>query len=115
MAVRAISRRALLQSLPVVLMATALPWAGSTDASHIEDVSPALVEAICAHCVAFSQVRRLAREMDSGSIGLASTASIEALRSAVETECRLWIVLIGFPTSNEAERRDKTAYVLGLR
>lgn len=114
----AMSRRAIFQAMTLVLLPSALPWTdgGGAPEPEPQDVSPVLMQAICAHCVAFSQVRRLAREMASGAKGQSpSTASPEALSSAVETERRLWASLVSYKTRNEAERHDKAAYVLGLR
>ncbi|MER9602789.1 hypothetical protein [Mesorhizobium sp. M0243] len=75
-----------------------------------------MVQTICAHCVAYSQLRQLALEAkSSAAANCVNSASLEAFCSAVKTELSLWGRLIDFPISNEAERHDKAAYMLGLR
>lgn len=108
------SRRVLLNALPVAVLASVLPWS-SRDTLELQDVSPGLMQAICAHCAAFSKVRRLAHEMDLVATARPpSTVCLKAFRTAVELERQLWASLISFPTRNEAEHHDKAVYLSGL-
>ena len=111
---KALSRRALLQALSVAVVAPALRLSSSV-ASEPQDVSPALMRAICAHCAAYSDLRRLARETDLAALGEEPAAvRLEVLDKAKEAERSLLFGLHSFPVRNEAERHDKAAYLLGL-
>ena len=111
---QALSRRALLQALSVAFVAPALPLSSSI-ASEPQDVSPALMRAICAHCAAYSDLRRLARETNLAALGKEPAAArLEVLDKANEVERSLLESLCGFPARNEAERQDKATYLLGL-
>ncbi|UVK38764.1 hypothetical protein LHFGNBLO_000047 [Mesorhizobium sp. AR10] len=113
-----LSRRALLVALPVAFAApffTSLASAepattGALLDASTDDVSVALMQTICAHCVAYSEVRRLTRELGAKL----PSAKFEALGHALQAERALRQILFDLPMRNEAERYDKAIYLSGL-
>ncbi|RWP13965.1 MAG: hypothetical protein EOR00_24310 [Mesorhizobium sp.] len=113
-----LSRRAVLATLPFAFAApffisfdSAEPaMTGASQGASTDDESPALMRTICAHCVAYSEVRRLTRELDAKL----PSAKFEALGHALQAERALRQTLFDLPTRNQAERHDKTIYLSGL-
>lgn len=119
---RAFSRRALLCALPVAFVApasatnghSALPDGGLTDPTA-DDVSPLLMQAICAHCAAYCQLRQIARRTDDVVLGRAVTRDeFDRLDTASDLEERLLLAICEYPAANDAERHDKATYLLGV-
>ncbi|ESX09971.1 hypothetical protein X768_16635 [Mesorhizobium sp. LSJC265A00] len=94
-------------------LATVLPKAFA-DVADSQDVSLALVHAICAHCVALSDVRRLVRENSRMAGQGLSARAVDAFPRAAELEQRLRTSLIGFQARNAAEERDRATYLQGI-
>lgn len=111
---RMISRRALLRVLPVALVGPAalatraVPQGpvGTCDAS-VQDVAPALMRAICEHCVAFVNYRNLVRNPTS--------ANLSALGDAIDAERSLLLDVATFQATNEVERTDQANYLSAFR
>jgi hypothetical protein len=118
----AISRRALLGALPAAMVAAAGSEAGASiqpiggaDAAQFQDVSPTLMRAICAHCVAYADLRQIARETDVVFLGAdGMVTDCDRLDAASELEERLLLALCEYPAANDAERHDKATYLLGI-
>lgn len=115
----AFTRRAVVLALTtaaVVSVASSAPGAvehprRATDGEG--DVDPLLMQTICAHCAAYSEVRRLALKADT--VASRSWANgDEALDVATDVERQLLMSVCGFRASNDAERHDKATYLLGI-
>lgn len=119
----ALSRRSLLLWLPVALMGPISVFRGKgafklavplIDPTR-EDVSPALMQAICAHCAVYSDVGRLRRKTDAAaSKSAASPEDTGALDLALDFERQLLMSVCAYPARNDAERHDKSTYLLGI-
>ncbi|MER8722517.1 hypothetical protein NKH64_30015 [Mesorhizobium sp. M0999] len=122
MLVRGISRRALLGALPFAFVDHATPsvggaaeYHGCAAAPHCQDVSPALVKAICSHCAAYSELRQIARQADAVVAGRPITRDeFDRLDSASDVEREFLLALCAYPAANDAERHDKATYLLGI-
>ncbi|MBZ9850301.1 hypothetical protein LB565_20175 [Mesorhizobium sp. CA14] len=120
---RGLSRRALLSALPAGFVAatasaadghSALPDDGLVDPTA-EDVSPALMQAICAHCAAYWELRQIARRTDDVVIGRPVTREeFDHLDAASDLEERLLLAICEYPAANDAERHDKATYLLAV-
>lgn len=77
---------------------------------HCEDISSGLMRIMCAHCAAYSDLMRLAHEIENGP----TAVQLAGLDDAVEAERSLRRRLSAYPTRNQAERHDKAAYLSGL-
>lgn len=118
-----LSRRSLLLWLPVALMGPISVFRGKgafkptvplVDPTR-EDVSPALMQAICAHCAAYSDVGRLGRKADAAaSKSAVSPEDTGALDLAFDVERQLLMSVCAYPARNDAERHDKATYLLGI-
>ncbi|MDX8540110.1 hypothetical protein RFM23_21045 [Mesorhizobium abyssinicae] len=117
---RALSRRALLRAFSVALVAPAataanrplqngedLVDATADDVSTVEDVSPVLMRAICAHCAAFVNYSNLVRDP--------TPANVSAIGDAIEEERSLLLDVVMFPATNQAERNDQANYLSSFR
>lgn len=115
----AFTRRAVVQALPAAAMVSAAKSAlGAVEHPHRAidgggDVDPLLMQTMCAHCAAYSEVGRLARKADaSGS--MANADDTGALDLAIDVERQLLMSVCAFPARNDAERHDKATYLLGI-
>ena len=120
---RTLSRRALLSALPVAFIAPAASATNSHPAQHggglvdstAEDVSPALMRAICTHCAAYWELRQIGRQTDEVVIGRPVTHDeFKRLDAASDLEERLLLAICEYPAANDAERHDKATYLLGV-
>jgi len=122
MLVRGISRRTLLSALPFAFVYHATPSVGGASkhdggaaAPHCQDVSPALVKAICSHCAAYSELRQIARHTDAVVAGRPVTRDeFDRLDAASDLEGELLLALCAYPAANDPERHDKATYLLGI-
>lgn len=79
------------------------------------DVSPELMEAICAHCVAYNAVGHLGRASDMAALGRAPDAdACRKLDEASQQERDLFLAICRYPARNEPERHEKAAYLIGF-
>ncbi|TRD03777.1 hypothetical protein FJV76_14145 [Mesorhizobium sp. WSM4303] len=120
---RPFSRRTLLSALPVAFIAPPASAASGHPAQHsgglvdpaAEEVSPALMMAICAHCAAYAELRQIARRTDAVVLGRPVTRDeLDRLDAASDLEERLLLALCEYPPTNDAERHDKAIYLLGI-
>ncbi|MER9163603.1 hypothetical protein [Mesorhizobium sp. M0715] len=110
------TRRAIVLALSTAAL---VPFAKSAALEHatdaMGDVDPLLMQAICAHCAAYSDVGRLARKADAADSGSAvSTEDTGALNLAIDVERQLLMSVCAYPAHNDAERHDKATYLLGI-
>jgi hypothetical protein len=117
----AITRRAVLLTMSMAALAT-VPQSAADEVENppnapngMGDVDPLLMQALCAHCAAYSDVGRLARKADAVAFGSAgSTADNSALDLAIDVERQLLMSVCAYPARNDAERHDKATYLLGI-
>ncbi|MBZ9907772.1 hypothetical protein LB557_17330 [Mesorhizobium sp. BR115XR7A] len=80
-----------------------------------EDVSPALMRAICAHCAAYADLRQIARQSDAVVIGRPATVDeYRSLDAASDFEQQLLLAICEYRAANDADRHDKAIYLLGV-
>lgn len=119
MHVVAVTRRAVVLALPtaaVVSVASLAPGAVEHPRRAMDgegDVDPLLMQTICAHCAAYSEVRRLARIADTVASRSGANGD-EALDLAIDVERQFLMSVCAFPARNDAERHDKATYLLGI-
>ncbi|MES0058392.1 hypothetical protein [Mesorhizobium sp. M0041] len=122
MLARAVSRRTLLSGL-AAFVAPAVSSVGGAQVrldggaadSCCQDVSLALVRAICLHCAAYSELRQIARHTAAVVVGRPVTRDeFDRLDAASDLEERLLLALCEHRAANDAERHDKATYLLGI-
>ncbi|MER9910882.1 hypothetical protein NKJ71_09555 [Mesorhizobium sp. M0050] len=122
MLARAVSRRTLLSGL-AAFVAPAVSSGSGASTQHdggatdptAEDVSLALVRAICLHCAAYSELLQIAQHTDAVVVGRPGTRDeFDRLDAASDLEERLLLALCEHRAANDAERHDKATYLLGI-
>ncbi|MEO5324277.1 hypothetical protein PV773_13245 [Mesorhizobium sp. CC13] len=82
---------------------------------NTEPVSSDLMQVMCAHCVAHSELGRISKRTDAVVLGHApAQADLERLDEVSQTERDLFLRLCRYPASNDAERQEKAVYLLAF-
>lgn len=80
-----------------------------------EPESPALMQVMCAHCAAYSELGRISKRADAIAPGQApAPADLKRLDALCDMERDLFMQLCRYPASNNAERQEKATYLLAF-
>ncbi|MBA8910694.1 hypothetical protein [Aminobacter ciceronei] len=80
-----------------------------------EPVSSDLMQVMCAHCAAYSELGRVSKRTDAVVLGHApALTDLERLGEVSQTERDLFLRLCRYPASNDAERQEKAVYLLAF-
>lgn len=89
--------------------------AGTGHTNAAEDISAALAEMICDHCVALSELNRISHRTDAIILGREPTRKEwRRLEKASDQERQSLMRLCAFPATNDAERHAKASCLLAL-
>ncbi|MBB6356327.1 hypothetical protein ACFFTN_09825 [Aminobacter aganoensis] len=84
-------------------------------ADNTEPVSSALMQMMCAHCAAYSELERIGKRTDAVVLGHApALTDFERLDEVSQFERDLFLRLCRYPASNDAERQEKATYLLAF-